>query len=1165
MDPSEVGCFGTLRLMKRLEPNTPVASFPIDDDTITFGRDPRCSVRLYYPSVDALHAKIIFQERKAFVIVLGSNGLYIDGCHVLPSANSAMPTTVPVSNNSEIEIHQKRFVFTYPPKELRPALYMSPSKDVPMTPGTCRKTLRMSMIQSAEVFTPRPSKNPGENLRILQSPLKQRSKSPLKQQYAPDQDDISEDENEEEIVLVDGDHPHVVEEGKDLVILESVEVEGPPSQPPQNPARVGAFGRTVPGSGMNQYQTPRRRLQARPSLHRAVLIRSAQRAITKQEIEREEVGEEKEVEEFIAEVTEGHEGDDNSDQGDDNSDQGDDSADEEEDEGEDGQDCPTQPTDQGSRWRKSIEAVKGFSWPFRSSSAPPDEVKDQEIEDQPEGEINDVEMDVDHELPPSSDSLPNSPTDLAPPIEPSARTPEPPRQWGNFMTPQVPPRMNPGVGRGAGRNSFGGVLSAAVGTGPRRVRVEPKWKVTDIVVPLPTDAADDYVVEPEIKEEENPDPALGSGRRMRISDEERKAIQERRRSALTMPDPYFSGQVPGMGARRYSNVPGASPVPLPSLLSSATRSLSPTKLQNTSPTKLTPHAEEQSGSEEEDTRSLLDRMKKTVEEMKRRRSIGSTWEAEDEQDEDEQDLDVVGTMDNVQAEEQEVLDEEGSDKENGGAEFRIDIDEAMQQPEAAPVGENEDVMAVDEEKDEDAPADLPLPALTRPSNPQTPTLKSLKHLFPQPKPSAASSTPAIKSMRHLFRSTHSDAPHTPPMDGMRGMFLREEREKQISETPIFEGVGEMMQTPSEYRQQDMANDEDTNENVSKEALHPPPQATFSKTSAAPTATTTRRRTPRTNQDDSKTTATRQPVPLLASPEEDPSAAVSAEVILPELQDKAPPTRKARLLRGRKEMPVDEPDIQEVAPVPANTEPKTSRSRKVKTESDTAATALRRPPTRSRATPITEVIPERRITRSEPVKPKSRLPAKAAQITTRSATPSEQPGQSSRSSRKVGTGTRAGTGRTTPNLATIRNVDGDESDPLDSIGQPEDAPVVRRRTRTVTAPKVKQEDAEAVPTTTRRRAATSSTPKPTAAPTTSRAKPATAKKKPTATAATKVVLDSGSESVDKENTPSREDEEPSQDPPKATKVKRGAVTLKSKEAEEVEPPKPRTTRATRGRN
>jgi len=52
--------------MKRTT-NEQVAVFPIDEETVTFGRDPTCSVRLYYPDVSALHAKLVFQERKARV------------------------------------------------------------------------------------------------------------------------------------------------------------------------------------------------------------------------------------------------------------------------------------------------------------------------------------------------------------------------------------------------------------------------------------------------------------------------------------------------------------------------------------------------------------------------------------------------------------------------------------------------------------------------------------------------------------------------------------------------------------------------------------------------------------------------------------------------------------------------------------------------------------------------------------------------------------------------------------------------------------------------------------------------------------------------------------------------------------------------------------------
>ena len=63
MDDNVFGSYGVLRFMRRHE-ETVVASYPIDDDVLTFGCDPSCSVRLYYPTVSPLHAKIIFHERK---------------------------------------------------------------------------------------------------------------------------------------------------------------------------------------------------------------------------------------------------------------------------------------------------------------------------------------------------------------------------------------------------------------------------------------------------------------------------------------------------------------------------------------------------------------------------------------------------------------------------------------------------------------------------------------------------------------------------------------------------------------------------------------------------------------------------------------------------------------------------------------------------------------------------------------------------------------------------------------------------------------------------------------------------------------------------------------------------------------------------------------------
>lgn len=192
-------------------------------------------------------------------------------------------TTVPLGNNAEIEIHNKRFVFKYPPKDLRAMVLATPEPD---RNGKRRKTLRMSMIASAMVFTPKPSQDPRENLRTLQSPLKPNYSSPLKQAH--------KEEPDEDIILVETNHPNVVQDDEDnLVILESV-------QAPtflQTPRRFPQF---TPQP--HQYQTPRR--DPRNSLHRAVLIRSAQRTAMKIEMQLEEEQEVMEVEDVVTELEE---------------------------------------------------------------------------------------------------------------------------------------------------------------------------------------------------------------------------------------------------------------------------------------------------------------------------------------------------------------------------------------------------------------------------------------------------------------------------------------------------------------------------------------------------------------------------------------------------------------------------------------------------------------------------------------------------------------------------------------------------------------------------------------------------------------------------------------------------------------------------------------------
>ncbi|KAJ7727427.1 hypothetical protein DFH07DRAFT_757703, partial [Mycena maculata] len=177
------GRFGTLSLL-RATTSEVVTSFGVDTPQLDFGRDTRCGVRLYYREVDPFHARIVFvsppapsptAKSKAFLEVLGAGGAIVDGCCVFPyaaeelSAKGGKPRTIALGNGSEVEIHGKRFRFTYPPRlsesERREMLGRSPARPP-------NRALRLSMIASAQVFSPRPSPDPRQNLRVLQSPLR---------------------------------------------------------------------------------------------------------------------------------------------------------------------------------------------------------------------------------------------------------------------------------------------------------------------------------------------------------------------------------------------------------------------------------------------------------------------------------------------------------------------------------------------------------------------------------------------------------------------------------------------------------------------------------------------------------------------------------------------------------------------------------------------------------------------------------------------------------------------------------------------------------------------------------------------------------------------------------------------------------------------------------
>jgi len=197
-----------------------------------------------------------------------------------------------------------------------------------------------------------------------------------------------------------------------------------------------------------------------------------------------------------------------------------------------------------------------------------------------------------------------------------------------------------------------------------------------------------------------------------------QAIQERRRSALTTPDTFFGGHAPGIGAR-----PSSSAFPSPIKLASPFK----TPFKNgiaENWDKAGNGSGENAGEEaEEDTKALLERMKETVEGMKRRRSevprafIPSPVKV------------VEGNAVDVDREEEEEA--EASDKEN----------EHGYEPEAH----------------------------VSPTTPQvtSPTKRPHLNLHHLPNPRAAPKTPQMDGMRDLFRE--KKIMRTPAFEGVGEM------------------------------------------------------------------------------------------------------------------------------------------------------------------------------------------------------------------------------------------------------------------------------------------------------------------------------------------------------------------------------------------------------------
>ncbi|QRW26006.1 ICE-like protease (caspase) p20 domain protein [Rhizoctonia solani] len=214
--------------------NSPAYSYPVDSEQTTFGRNDDCDIRLLYGWVSGLHCKLFFQNAKAFLSVYGLNGVIVDGSHIgrNPDADGeSSETTIPIMNNSQIEIYRKRFIFEYPSKELRIKAMAEPMTVKP------KRTLRLSMIQSAQVFTPsKPTADastPKSHRRRRSETLAEQLQSPIKP-FSPARpapsanmghETLSVADEEREVTLVGPGGAQsvvVLEEEKDLVVVEAI-------------------------------------------------------------------------------------------------------------------------------------------------------------------------------------------------------------------------------------------------------------------------------------------------------------------------------------------------------------------------------------------------------------------------------------------------------------------------------------------------------------------------------------------------------------------------------------------------------------------------------------------------------------------------------------------------------------------------------------------------------------------------------------------------------------------------------------------------------------------------------------------------------------------------------------------------------------------------------
>ena len=74
--------------------------------------------------------------------------MLVDGCKVFPRTSNNLSTIIPLANNSEFEIHSKRFRFSYPPKEIRATLFATPARQ---SSFLLYSTISLNILQVREI------------------------------------------------------------------------------------------------------------------------------------------------------------------------------------------------------------------------------------------------------------------------------------------------------------------------------------------------------------------------------------------------------------------------------------------------------------------------------------------------------------------------------------------------------------------------------------------------------------------------------------------------------------------------------------------------------------------------------------------------------------------------------------------------------------------------------------------------------------------------------------------------------------------------------------------------------------------------------------------------------------------------------------------------------